>query len=40
MKEEKMVEIFSSIVVVITGLIGAGMILSIAIFLIGLYYSE
>lgn len=40
MKEEEMVEIFSSIVVTIMGLVGAGMILSIALFLIGLFCSE
>lgn len=39
MKEET-VEIFSIAVVTIMGLVGAGMILSIALFLIGLFCSE
>lgn len=39
MKEET-VEIFSIAVVTIMGLIGAGMILSFVIFLIGLFCSE
>lgn len=40
MKEEEKMEIFSSIVVVIIGLIGAGVVLSFVLFLIGLFCSE